>query len=324
MTAAISSSRRWRARAIRRSRRAIPTSISTSSSASSPAIYGETVRGLDLRMSRRGGRIRSFTLNAKIGRDTPLIGEMRTRVNNGSRCSISRPAMPARCSASPTSISAWSAARCGSAWIRRPRTARAQDGIINIRGFSIRGESTLDRVVSNAPNARRPEQQRRVLAGARRLHPGAGPHDGPRRRGARADDRRDRRRQHRLCPRPCADARHVRAALRPQQHVRPDSDRRPVPRRRQQRGHVRHHLRGDGPPAIRARWSIRSRRSRRACCASSSNSATRRIATAPSPSRRSAKSQIRLEQDVALRAERELDHAFRRQRRLRSAPSSRR
>ena len=34
-------------------------------------------------MSRRGGRIRTFSLNAKIGRDTPLIGEMRTRVNNG-------------------------------------------------------------------------------------------------------------------------------------------------------------------------------------------------------------------------------------------------
>ena len=40
--------------------------------------YGEALRGLDLRMSRRNGRVRSFSLNAKIGRDTALIGDMRT------------------------------------------------------------------------------------------------------------------------------------------------------------------------------------------------------------------------------------------------------
>ena len=66
--------------AIRRPRPSSPTSISTSSSAWWPAIYGEALRGLDLRMSRRNGRVRSFSLNAKIGRDTPLIGDMRTRV----------------------------------------------------------------------------------------------------------------------------------------------------------------------------------------------------------------------------------------------------
>ena len=43
---------------------------------------GETIRGLDWRMSRRNGRVRTFTLNARIGRDTPLIGEIRTRVTN--------------------------------------------------------------------------------------------------------------------------------------------------------------------------------------------------------------------------------------------------
>ena len=34
-------------------------------------------------MSRRNGRVRSFSLNAKIGRDTALIGDMRTRISNG-------------------------------------------------------------------------------------------------------------------------------------------------------------------------------------------------------------------------------------------------
>src|SRR5260221_5645683 len=44
---------------------------------------GETLRGLDLRVSRRSGVITSLALNAKLGRDAPLIGEGRARGNNG-------------------------------------------------------------------------------------------------------------------------------------------------------------------------------------------------------------------------------------------------
>src|SRR5262249_420092 len=40
---------------------------------------GETMRGLDLKLARRAGRIRTFVMNAKIGRDTPLLGDLRMR-----------------------------------------------------------------------------------------------------------------------------------------------------------------------------------------------------------------------------------------------------
>jgi hypothetical protein len=40
---------------------------------------GEAVRSLDLKMSRRAGEIRSFGLNAKIGRDAALTGDLRGR-----------------------------------------------------------------------------------------------------------------------------------------------------------------------------------------------------------------------------------------------------
>ena len=40
---------------------------------------GETLRGLDLKMSRRGGHIRTFAMSSKIGRDTPLNGDLRMR-----------------------------------------------------------------------------------------------------------------------------------------------------------------------------------------------------------------------------------------------------
>ena len=44
---------------------------------------GETLRGLELRVSRRSGVITSLALNAKLGRDAPLTGEVRPRGNNG-------------------------------------------------------------------------------------------------------------------------------------------------------------------------------------------------------------------------------------------------
>src|SRR5262249_40576749 len=45
--------------------------------------HGETLRGLELRLSRRGGVITNLALNAKLGRDTPLTGDLRGRGNNG-------------------------------------------------------------------------------------------------------------------------------------------------------------------------------------------------------------------------------------------------
>src|SRR5262249_389163 len=45
--------------------------------------HGEAARGVDLRMSRRGGEIKSFTLSAKLGRDTPLNGDLRGRTGGG-------------------------------------------------------------------------------------------------------------------------------------------------------------------------------------------------------------------------------------------------
>ncbi len=41
--------------------------------------HGETLRGLDLKMSRRSGIITNFALNAKIGRGSPVSGDLRRR-----------------------------------------------------------------------------------------------------------------------------------------------------------------------------------------------------------------------------------------------------
>ncbi len=113
--------------------------------------YGEALRGLDLRMSRRGGRVRNFNLNAKIGRDTALLGDMRSRTSNG------RPVLYFETSDAGALFrftDVYPRMVGGKIWIvMDPPTQdnAPQAGLINIRDFAIRGEGALDRVVTNAP-----------------------------------------------------------------------------------------------------------------------------------------------------------------------------
>lgn len=117
--------------------------------------FGETIRGLDLRMARRGGRVRTFNLNAKIGRDTPLIGDIRTRVANG------KPVLYVETNDAGALFrftDIYSRMVGGKMWVGMdPPTqdATPQEGLINVRDFTIRGEAALDRVVagqaSNGP-----------------------------------------------------------------------------------------------------------------------------------------------------------------------------
>jgi hypothetical protein len=113
---------------------------------------GETIRGLDWRMSRRSGRVRTFSLNAKIGRDTPLIGEMRTRATNG------RPVLYFETNDAGALFrftDVYARMVGGRMWLGMdPPTqdAAPQEGVINVSSFMIRGEGALDQVVAGQPN----------------------------------------------------------------------------------------------------------------------------------------------------------------------------
>jgi hypothetical protein len=111
--------------------------------------HGETLRGLDLRLSRRGGTITSFALNAKLGRDTPLIGDLRGRGNTG-RQVIFVESNDAGAFFRFTDIYAKIVG--GEMWVALdPQAAdkAPQEGILNIRDFAVRGEAALDRVAGS-------------------------------------------------------------------------------------------------------------------------------------------------------------------------------
>jgi hypothetical protein len=112
---------------------------------------GEALRGLDFKMSRRGGRVRSFTLNAKIGRDTPLVGDIRPR-RGDNHAVMYLETDDAGSLFRFTDL--YPRIYGGQMWVAMdPPTPDATTpllGQINIRTFSVRGEPALERVVAGA------------------------------------------------------------------------------------------------------------------------------------------------------------------------------
>ena len=115
---------------------------------------GETLRTLELKLSRRADQIRSFGLNAKLGRDTVLLGDLRPRANG--RQAVYFETKDA--GALFRFIDTYARMVGGQMWVAMdPPTASSapQEGMVSISDFAIRGEAALDRIVAAAPNAPR-------------------------------------------------------------------------------------------------------------------------------------------------------------------------
>jgi hypothetical protein len=114
--------------------------------------HGETLRGVDLRMSRRGGIIKSFTLGAKLGRDTPINGDLRGKAGGRNVLYVETADAGSFFRFSDTYPKIFG----GEMWVAMdPPTGDSlapQDGILNIRDFTIRGEPSLDRIAAGAPS----------------------------------------------------------------------------------------------------------------------------------------------------------------------------
>jgi len=112
---------------------------------------GETLRGLDLKLSRRAGHIRSFAMTSKIGRDTPLNGDLRVRARDNHQViyfeTDDAGALFRFTDMYPRMFG-------GQMWVALDPPTQEQTpqvGTLFIRRFVVRGEPALDRVVSGAP-----------------------------------------------------------------------------------------------------------------------------------------------------------------------------
>ena len=108
---------------------------------------GEALRSLDLKMSRRAGEIRSFGLNAKIGRDATLTGDLRGRSNG--RPLIYLESTDAGAFFRFTDVySRITGGQVALAMEAQSADNPAQQGSLNVRNFAVHDEAQLERAAS--------------------------------------------------------------------------------------------------------------------------------------------------------------------------------
>ena len=110
--------------------------------------HGETLRAVELRLSRRSGIITALALNAKLGRDTAVLGDLRGRGTNGRQVVYIE---TADAGAFLRFTDIYAKAFGGMMWLAvDPQNAEQapQEGILNVTNFAIRGESALERVAA--------------------------------------------------------------------------------------------------------------------------------------------------------------------------------
>jgi hypothetical protein len=116
--------------------------------------YGEALRSVDAKLSRRNGAIRSFALSGKLGRDTPLTGDLRGRAQGQGRDVIYLETNDAGAFFRFTDTYAkMTGGQLALAMDPPTVDPSAKEGLINVRDFNIKGESSLDRVVAAGPAA---------------------------------------------------------------------------------------------------------------------------------------------------------------------------
>jgi hypothetical protein len=111
---------------------------------------GEALRAVDCKISRRSGVIKSFALSGKLGRDTPLTGDMRGRAQghevvyletNDAGAFLRFTDFYAKMVGGQLQLA------------MDPPTVEpsAREGLINVSDFSVKGEAALDRLAAGGP-----------------------------------------------------------------------------------------------------------------------------------------------------------------------------
>jgi hypothetical protein len=111
--------------------------------------YGEAVRSVDLKFSKRNGSVKSFNLTGKIGRDTPVTADLRG--GRGQREVIYLQTNDAGAFFRFSDI--YSKMSGGQLVLAmEPPTAEAgpKEGLINVRDFTVRGQAELDRIAARS------------------------------------------------------------------------------------------------------------------------------------------------------------------------------
>ncbi|WP_213775481.1 DUF3971 domain-containing protein [Bradyrhizobium sp. dw_78] len=111
---------------------------------------GEALRGVDVKMSRRGGALKSLALSGKLGRDTPVTGELRSRPQGRDMIYLDTNDAGALFRFTDT-YAKMIGGQLSLAMDPPSAESSAKEGRILVRDFSIKGEAALDRIAAGGP-----------------------------------------------------------------------------------------------------------------------------------------------------------------------------
>jgi hypothetical protein len=111
---------------------------------------GEALRSVDCKLSRRSGVIKNFTLTGKLGRDTPLLGDLRGRAQGRDVIYIETSDAGAFFRFTDT-YSKMVGGQLQMAMDTPTTEPSAKEGLISVGDFSVKGEAALDRLAAGGP-----------------------------------------------------------------------------------------------------------------------------------------------------------------------------
>ena len=112
--------------------------------------FGEALRSVDCKVSRRNGVIRSFVLSGKLGHDTPLTGDLRGHAQGRDVLYLETNDAGAFLRFNDI-YSKVVGGRLQLAMDLPTVEPSAKEGLINVFDFSVKGEASLDRVAAGGP-----------------------------------------------------------------------------------------------------------------------------------------------------------------------------
>lgn len=116
--------------------------------------YGEAVRGVDIKLARRGGTIRSLALSGKIGRDTTQVtGDIRGRAQGRDVMYVETGDAGAFFRFTDTYGKMFGGQLALAMDLPTADSTRAKEGLINVRDFQIRGEPKLAAAGGGGPQS---------------------------------------------------------------------------------------------------------------------------------------------------------------------------
>ena len=111
---------------------------------------GEAVRSIDCKFSRRNGAIRTFSLNGKLGRDTPVTAELRGRSQGREVIYLETNDAGAFFRFTDT-YSKMIGGQLALALEPPAAEPSPKEGLMNVMNFAVKGEAALERVAAGGP-----------------------------------------------------------------------------------------------------------------------------------------------------------------------------